>query len=543
MEQIEFNLLDEPWIRVMTQDCAVCERSLTQTLTQSHEFLRLAGETPTQDVAVLRLLLAVLHTVFYRVDADGEDDPVEDASTAVARWRELWSAGRLPEKPIADYLDTWHDRFWLFHPERPFYQTPGADIGTAYEASKLNGELSESSNKPRLFPSRTGENKWSLSYAEAARWLVTLMGFDDSSTKVQTGTGSGWLGQHVNLYASGKNLFETLMLNLVFLRDGKEVWEEDNAPAWENPEPCKPVKRAICVPDNQAALLTLQSRRVLLKRKDDRVTGYATTGGDYFADGGTNAFAEQMTQWRSVKKSKTAPDEFRPVQLDPKNPNKQLWRDFETIMDGAAGKHRTGVASWINTLKRKGAIKGMVVHFSSVGVTYKNNSSIDEIIADHVDFHAHLFDDAGAPWNALIQSMITKTEDGARCIRLFAAGLCRAAGCKSEDEEQRAVQEYYAAVDIPFREWLLSIDPEMGDGEELLNEKERQWRRRAYSIAMRQGEKMLSRAGQAAFAGRWVEDKKGGRKLCCSSGEFNAFAGRISRCFGIRAAKKEEADD
>ena len=540
MEQIEFNLLDEPWIRVMTQDCAVCERSLMQTLAQSHEFLRLAGETPTQDVAVLRLLLAVLHTVFYRVDADGEDDPVEDARTAVARWRELWSAGRLPEKPIADYLEAWHDRFWLFHPERPFYQTPGADIGTAYEASKLNGELSESSNKPRLFPSRTGENKRSLSYAETARWLVTLMGFDDSSTKVQTGTGSGWLGQHVNLYASGKNLFETLMLNLVFLRDGKEVWEEDNAPAWENPEPCKPVKRAICVPDNQAALLTLQSRRVFLKRKDGVVNGYTTTGGDYFADGGTNAFAEQMTQWYSAEKGKTVPEKFKPAQPDP---NRQLWRDFETIMDGTTGKHRTGVASWINTLKRKGALENMVVHFSSVGVTYKNNSSIDEIIADHVDFHAYLFDDAGASWNALIQRMISKNEAGAGHIKSFAAGLCRAAGCKSEDEEQRAVQEYYAAVDIPFREWLLSVDLEMGDGEELLNEKERQWRRRAYSIALRQGRKMLDGAGQAAFTGRWVKDKNDKSTLHCSSAEFNRFVRNIRSCFGIRAAKKEEADD
>ena len=32
MEQMEFNLLDEPWIRVMTEDCTVVERSLMQVL-------------------------------------------------------------------------------------------------------------------------------------------------------------------------------------------------------------------------------------------------------------------------------------------------------------------------------------------------------------------------------------------------------------------------------------------------------------------------------------------------------------------------------
>ena len=36
MEQMEFNLLDEPWIRVMTEDCAVVECSLMQVLLNSH---------------------------------------------------------------------------------------------------------------------------------------------------------------------------------------------------------------------------------------------------------------------------------------------------------------------------------------------------------------------------------------------------------------------------------------------------------------------------------------------------------------------------
>ena len=61
MEEKAFNLLDEPWIRVMLPDCTVREVSLTEALTQAHTFTALAGEMPTQDVAVLRLLLAVLH--------------------------------------------------------------------------------------------------------------------------------------------------------------------------------------------------------------------------------------------------------------------------------------------------------------------------------------------------------------------------------------------------------------------------------------------------------------------------------------------------
>ena len=149
MEPIEFNLLEEPWIRVMTEDCTVRECSLTQVLLDSHCYQRLAGELPTQDVAILRLLLAVLHTVFYRVDPEGEENPIQNPYTACKRWSALWQAGRLPEKPILAYLEEWKERFWLFHPEHPFYQVPGASEGTEYKAPKLNGELSESNNKIR----------------------------------------------------------------------------------------------------------------------------------------------------------------------------------------------------------------------------------------------------------------------------------------------------------------------------------------------------------------------------------------------------------
>ena len=61
METMEFNLLREPWVRVRTQDCTVQEVSLTDALLHAHAYVDLAGEMPTQDAAMLRLLLAVLH--------------------------------------------------------------------------------------------------------------------------------------------------------------------------------------------------------------------------------------------------------------------------------------------------------------------------------------------------------------------------------------------------------------------------------------------------------------------------------------------------
>ena len=185
MKEIEFNLLDEKWILVRKSDCTVDELSLTDALLKSHEYVELAGELPTQNVSILRLMLAVLHTVFSRYSPQGEPSPLYDSDDAADRWKELWNAGRLPEKPIRDYLASVHDRFWLFHPERPFYQTEAAKIGTEYTASKLNGAVSESGNKIRLFCGCTGVQKSELSYSEAARWLLYVNNYDDTSQSLK----------------------------------------------------------------------------------------------------------------------------------------------------------------------------------------------------------------------------------------------------------------------------------------------------------------------------------------------------------------------
>lgn len=511
MEQMEFNLLNESWIRVMTEDCAVEECSLMQVLLNSHRYQRLAGELPTQDVALLRLLLAILQTVFYRVDPEGDNDPIEDRRAAVRRWQALWNAGRFPEQPIRTYLETWKDRFWLFHPEHPFYQVPAAAVGTAYTAAKLNGELSESSNKVRLFPVRAGLQKTRMSYAEAARWLVTLIGFDDSaSTKKETGTGCGWLGDRVNVYAIGENLFETLMLNLVFLKDGRDMWAE-NKPAWERPTMTTAKKREILLPDNQAELLTLQSRRLILSREENRVTGFSSTGGDFFGkEGRVNAFSEQMTLWRAGKTPKNAAPQFVPASVDSQ---RQMWRDFEVILGRREDAHIPGIVAWLTELRRKNVIPRKYVHIASVGVTYDSNKgSITDIVSDHLDFQMSLLDTAGELWIVLIGGEIHLIDKVARALAALAEGLYLAQGGQLEGAGKKARQSQrdegmrllYAAVDLPFREWLAHIGTQHGDDENTRAQEQQCWRRIVFRIADNLGREMVRDAGTAAFTGRWV---------------------------------------
>ena len=195
----------------------------------------------------------------------------------------------LTEKPIRDYLASVHDRFWLFHPERPFYQTEAAKIGTEYTASKLNGAVSESGNKIRLFCGCTGVQKSELSYSEAARWLLYVNNYDDTSSKPKgknlPSPGAGWLGKLGLITIRGNNLFETLVYNLILLnhkRNFSEVWGPEY-PAWEPDVPNTAERAEIPMPDNLSELYTLQSRRLWINRDDnEKVIGYNLLGGDFF---------------------------------------------------------------------------------------------------------------------------------------------------------------------------------------------------------------------------------------------------------------------
>ena len=306
MKDKEFNLIYENWILVMDFDCTVHSVSLKDALLNAHKYVDFAGEMPTVNVSIMRTMLAVLQTVFERMDGTGQRVTLEDVDEAVERWGEIWRLKHFPEEPICSYLDEWHERFYLFHPERPFLQFMEAKAATEYEAKTLNGAVSESNNKRRLFSQRFGESKDRLTYSEAARWLITVNAYDSSSLKnakdVESGgkesVGVGWLAKIGVVAAKGNNLFETLMLNLV-LSDESESWAA-NKPLWENDKPNADQRRKVAQPDNQAELLTFPSRKLLLVREGDKVKGFHRMWGDFFDN--RNAFIEQMTLWKYNKK-------------------------------------------------------------------------------------------------------------------------------------------------------------------------------------------------------------------------------------------------
>lgn len=546
MKDIEFNLLDEKWILVRKSDCTVDELSLTDALLKAHEYVELAGELPTQDVAVLRLMLAVLHTVFSRYSPQGEPSPLYDSDDAAERWKELWNAGRLPEKPIKEYLASVHDRFWLFHPERPFYQTEAAKIGTEYTASKLNGAVSESGNKIRLFCGCTGVQKSELSYSEAARWLLYVNNYDDTSSKPKgknlPSPGAGWLGKLGLITIRGNNLFETLVYNLILLnhkRNFSEVWGPE-CPAWEPDVPNTAERAEIPMPDNLSELYTLQSRRLWLNRDDnEKVIGYNLLGGDFFEK--VDAFIEPMTVWSKVKGNERAGEKFQPRRHDS---SVQMWREFSYAFETAEGSHIPGVVLWTKYIKQMLPESRKLISFSIASVQYGDKDFfVNDVFSDSLTFHTDLITEIGEHWRAKITEEIEKCKKSAAALRDLAKDIELAAGSSEDTVLKRAVverarEQYYYEIDLPFRNWLERIDPNW----EIVSEQEeqalREWRETAKRIALRIGQELVESAGTAAIVGRAVKDKNDKERYYSAPDAYRYFKVKLNEIY-----PKEENND
>lgn len=539
MNDREFNLLDEPWIRVIDKECSIHEVSLIDVFKHAHTYKDLCGELPTQDFAMLRLLLAVLHTVFSRYDVNGNGLPFDGPDDALDRWADLWENKRFPAGVITEYLESQRENFYLFHPERPFYQV--TELSTyekipngEYDAQKLNGELSKSKHKDRLFASISGEQRMALPYNQAARWLIYLNGFDDNALKA--GAGIGWLGQLGLLALAGNNLFETLMLNFISydINEG-DIWRKEK-PTWENKEKIPAKKRYIEFPDNYSELYTLQSRRIFLERSDGKVTGYKILGGDYFDK--EKAVCEPMTIWRFQAKNNI----YIPKEHDVST---QFWRDFASLLPNAKiengnGYMMPGVISWFHILldpKFKLIDKDYLLKLKIASVKYcgSQRSSIENVFSDSLQMHAALISDMGIAWREMVLNSIRFCDTVSQKVWTLAKEVNLASGGSNKTKESKGSSEFFAEnvktgfynrIDSPFRRWLCTLAPEK-DGvweADRVEEKEMEWRRECVGIAKQLGDEIIRQTDTAAIFGRTKpgsEDKKS--KTFSAAAAMNRF--------------------
>ncbi len=539
LNEKEFNLIDEPWIRVMDGSCKVVEVSILDAIVNAQKYKRLSGELPTQDVAVMRLILAVLHTVVSRYDECGDENDLEDSEDdALNRWKGLWEQGCFPENAVREYLEQWHERFWLFHPDRPFGQVAGLTAGTDYNSPKLNGEISESGNKIRLFSAYSGKEKSSLTYSQSARWLLYLNAYDDTSAKptkegkAKAGgslpsPGAGWLGKLGLIYISGNNLFETLMLNLVMINKDEVQYEQK--PLWEYENISDAERTKIAIPDNLAELYTVQSRRLLLNRCNGEVVSYRLLGGDFFDK--ENAFFEPMTVWRTPKKEG---EDYTPKRHDS---SRQMWREFSVMYNEKNKNRRAGVINWYEIIFGNKCIpKTYIMKTAIASVEYGDKDFfVRNVFTDTLSMHSEILSEVGANWRSDIETEIQHCESLAYEIGKFAQNLYVASGGDNSPKNKtftelpgKVKEQLYYRLDMPFRKWLISINPAtMGEDK---NKKIKEWQDEARKIAADYANELMDNTAECALIGHIIKGEKK-NEIYSAPKARNIFNGNVKKIY------------
>lgn len=224
---LSFNLLDQPWIPVFTQEGAKTDVSLREALGNASRYTGVAHASPLVTVAVYRLMLAVLHRALR-----GPEDTEQRVDWFVA--------GEFPSDLLEGYLAAQHANFDLLDAQRPFFQVPDlpleqfSDPWTRLTAERGSGNTSFLYNHSLREKSPGPVPR--ISFAEAACRLLEYQTFALGGLlkRYVTSAPGAPAVQGAMILMQGKNLFETLCLNLC--EYSRAAFKLDQ-PVWERPHP------------------------------------------------------------------------------------------------------------------------------------------------------------------------------------------------------------------------------------------------------------------------------------------------------------------
>ncbi len=240
-----FNLIDEPWIPCIRNTGEKVELSLREALLGAHELRGIYGESPLVIASIYRLLLAMLYSIY--------------GNPSTSSWRKLWQAASNDAEQVNAYLNKWHERFYLFHPERPFYQW-GDELVSLKSVDNILHE-NASGNNSTLFDHSSKNTEKKLSPSEAIRVLLSAQAYGiagpcNPKLKLYF-SNSPWTSGAIFLL-KGETLFETLVLN--WFQPPQEM-RNHAQPFWESDDPYLGNRE---VPNGYLDYLTWPSRKILL---------------------------------------------------------------------------------------------------------------------------------------------------------------------------------------------------------------------------------------------------------------------------------------
>lgn len=500
MNESKFNVIDQPWILVKDVDGALKTVSMRELFKSAHRYECLAGELPSQDFAVLRILLAVLYRVF---DAEDHDSPTEE-------WGEIWERSDLPVDEISEYLDKWYDRFYLFDDAQPWLQV--ADLESISGSTKpVDLLIPDCPIEGGLFSMRRDYE--SITPAEAARWLAHCHAYDISGIKtgavgdgrVKGGKGypigTGWAGWLGGIVVTGNNLRETLLLNLVF--DRKH--DERDVPIWEEP-PLTSAPRENAQVYGPVALFTWPQRRIrLFQNSAGNVSDILICNGDPIAYQFQDS-NEVMCGWRlsTPQSKKFGQDVYMPRQFDP---SETLWRGFNALLptskaDASNEDFKScAVIEWSANLALDDILpKTQVTKIKTVGAVYgPQSASWEEIFSDELAFNVLIASSESNRTKEVVYLAAERAAEAAKILGRLGGNLAIAAGGDPDSASTDARSFGFSELDNPFRNWLADFSPS-GD----VNEQLAAWTSKVYRLIRNLAAQLVENASPEAWVGRSV---------------------------------------
>ncbi len=508
---LSFNLIQQPCVRVV-RDGHVREVSVREAVTQAHLISDLSFDDPLQTVAVLRqvLLPLVVHALGLPKDRP--------------EWKKRWVAGCFDDEGIDRYLADPGivNRFDLFGP-RAFAQAPGLQTtaGDTKPVALLMPELASGNNVP-LFSTRTEADPPALSLAQAFAAVLATHCWDTAAIKSgaaddpkakggkTTGNPTGSVGQLGVVIPLGRNLFETLMLNIPITPGGLRP---NDVPQWceEQPQTGHWEPSPERVP-GLLALLTWQSRRIRLHPSilDDGtvvVDRVVVAAGDRL--GPPPERVEPHTMWRSVD-AKAALDgpPVRPVRHQP---GRAAWRGLPGLLAVAGPTDQrvttTALLSRIAELAQFQILPpDFALRVATVGVVYGNQSAVvEDVVSDVIPLPVAALAATGAVRADLLT--IVRDADGLRsALNILEADIVRASSAGEIDwaKGQHAGDALIHDFGPVVRRILAIVQATPERSAEVYSA----WLQQARMLVWRSANRLLDAAPTEAFRGHERPSKK-----------------------------------
>jgi len=548
-----YNLLDEKWIQVASKD-TVEKVSIKELFADAAKYKELAGDMKTQDFAVMRVMLAILHTVFSRFDSNGEsyeffevdeesflqtgeleENDLEDYEDALYQtWIDIWNAKEFP-KVVYEYLEKWRERFFLYDDKYPFFQVTKEVIekdaagGGEFYGKNINRLVSESNNKQAYFSPKDESYKEYIVDDELARWLITLQGYIGTSDKKKVGTAKtyskGWLYDLGGVYLQGNNLFETLMLNFVIAHNENNNLLKTQKPCWE----AETIEKNIELYfhngiGNIASLYTAWCREIFIdpnRTNEDKFVCFIAKLPEIEH---SDAFLEPMTVWK-YNDTGEYKDKYRPRKHDA---NKSMWRNFGLLTGVGEGTRKPGVIEWLNKLcdisesEELGFNKENITLCAVCMLDDGNATSwapIDEV-EDTLNLKERVLVDTGDNgWIIRINKTISDTKAIIDTVlKRFIFDLLEIRNMEKPDV-LKYVEQFYFRIDLSFRNWIESIDIDNDK-----DTKEIEWRSVLKKAMKEYVDELVSNAGLRDYKG--IETSTGVKNIATI---YNSFLYRLNQ--------------